>query len=224
MVVKGSAPFCIALALLSACGTAKRGITDGRYMANGAPVQVQVLNDTIAVMPSDTSSARTAGYLLLPTAPNAQRPQRFVLQQTSFDVDVLTTLLKFRPAQGALPAQMETDLSGSLFFGRRTDRYVHTYPAGPFARSKRNERHQGISGGLLIGLGGAPINPWVTQNRVTAEYTGVVLGYGGAVIVAVDRTSVGVALGWDHLLDPNAALWSYEGHAWLGLIFGLNLN
>lgn len=215
---------CFALALLCACGTAKRGITDGRYVANGAPVHVQVLNDTISILPLDTPRTPNTAHVLLPTLPSAQRPQRYVLRQTSFDVDVLTTLLKFRPAQGDLQPQMESNLSGALFFGRRTDRYAYTYPASPFQRAKRTERHQGISGGLLIGLGGAPINPWVTDYRVAAEYTGVVLGYGGAVIVAVDRTSVGVALGWDHLLDRNAALWSYEGHAWLGLVFGLNLN
>lgn len=208
--------------LACACNTAKHGIADGYYRVNDRPVQVQVLNDTIALFPADGDTS--ALPMLPPVVPTTARPEQVVLRQTSFDVDVLTTLLKYRPAEGPLQRQLETNLSGSLFLGRRTDRYSYSYPAGGPARTKRLESHQGISGGVLVGLGGAPINPWVTDYRVDQEYTGVVLGYGLACIGAVDRTSVGVALGWDHLLDANADIWLYEGRPWLGLMFGLNLN
>jgi hypothetical protein len=211
-------------ALLGACNSSKHGITEGRYQANGHAVQVQVLNDTIALLPLDSTAGDRRLLVLPPVVPTAQRPPRHAIYQHSFDVDVLTTLLKYRPAQDGAQPQLETQLSAALFLGRRTDHYNYSYPVSPFPRTERKEGHWGLSGGAILGLSGAPINPWVTHGRVEAEYTGVVLGYGAACIGAVGSTTVGLALGWDHLLDENATRWIYEDRPWLGLVLGLNLN
>jgi hypothetical protein len=68
------------------------------------------------------------------------------------------------------------------------------------------------------------MNPWVTENQITQEYDGVVWSKGIAGIIGIDNFTIGLALGWDHLLDKNKNYWIYQGKPWLGLAFGLNLN
>jgi hypothetical protein len=68
------------------------------------------------------------------------------------------------------------------------------------------------------------MNPWVTENQINIEYDGVVWTNGLVVIMGLNKFAVGLALGWDRLLDDNRKYWIYEKQPWLGLAVGLNLN
>ncbi len=68
------------------------------------------------------------------------------------------------------------------------------------------------------------MNPWVTNDRITIEYDGVVWTKGITGILGLNRFSVGVAAGWDDLLDRNKPYWIYQRKPWAGFALGLNLN
>jgi hypothetical protein len=213
---------CIGILLGAAsCGTAKHGITDGRYKLGQEDVRVEVINDTIHVL-HGSSGAPLLG--LPPAMPSGRQPAPARLVQHSFDLDLLTIPLKYRPAAADLQPQLETQVSAALYLGRRTDRYRYHYPDDRFARLEREERHLGLSFGAIGGLGGANVGPASSTGRIAADYVGVVGSYGIAVIGAVDRASLGIAMGRDHLLNSDARLWSHEGAPWIGFAFGLNLN
>lgn len=90
--------------------------------------------------------------------------------------------------------------------------------------SLQEERRLGLSFGAIAGLGGAGVGPASSVGRIPAGTVGVVGSFGIAIIGAVDRASLGIAAGRDHLLNSDAARWSHEGAPWIGFAFGLNLN
>ncbi|WP_165940196.1 MULTISPECIES: hypothetical protein [Dyadobacter] len=57
-----------------------------------------------------------------------------------------------------------------------------------------------------------------------SEYDGLVWGKGIAGIIGINNFTIGLAIGFDNLLDKNKQVWIYQGKPWLGLAFGLNLN
>jgi hypothetical protein len=68
------------------------------------------------------------------------------------------------------------------------------------------------------------MNPSVTNSLVAIEYDGVVWSKGVAGIIGLNSFTTGLALGWDHLLDPNRKYWIYKDKPWIGFVFGLNIN
>jgi len=89
---------------------------------------------------------------------------------------------------------------------------------------QRQINHFGFSGGLFLGLGNTALNPSTTDNNISIEYDGLVLQKGIAGIVAVNKLTIGVSLGFDKLLDKNSKTWIYQNKPWFGLMLGLNLN
>ena len=68
------------------------------------------------------------------------------------------------------------------------------------------------------------MNPWVTNNQIVTEYDGVVWSKGVAGIIAINNFTIGLAIGFDDLLDNNKKYWIYQAKPWVGFAFGLNLN
>lgn len=149
---------------------------------------------------------------------------RHMFRQGSFDFDFLTIPFKYRGSTDALPRQFNTNLNGVLYIGHRVDAYLVKFRNTPFSKQERRISHLGLSYGVFSGFGGTAINPWVTRYQVSSEYDGVVWSKGLAAIIGIDNISLGLALGFDNLLDQNRRWWIYENHPWFGLAFGLNLN
>lgn len=63
-----------------------------------------------------------------------------------------------------------------------------------------------------------------TNNAIATEYDGLILQKGIAGIVAINKLTIGVSVGFDDLLDRNNKNWIYENKPWFGLMLGLNLN
>ncbi len=149
--------------------------------------------------------------------------QRFI--KASLDIDVLTALLKIRPEiKNGLPIQLNTNFNGNVYVGHRTDIYHIKYKKNPLDIYKRQINHIGLSGGLFLGLGNTALNPSTTNNAITTEYDGLVLQKGIAGIVAINKLTVGLSMGFDNLLDENKHTWLYQNKSWFGLMLGLNLN
>lgn len=212
--------------------TPKYALTDGTYYSSlfGSKQRVYVATfmDTIRVSALPGAAARQV--------PAAHRVLRFAPEQahgpitahgftkSSFDVDFLTIPFKYRPPVASFPRQFNTNLNGAIYLGYRFDRFGLSYRQSPLQTDVRRVTHYGLSVGAFTGLGATAINPWVTQNLVNAEYDGVVWSKGIAGIAGIDNVTVGVALGWDDLLDTNQSVWIYERRPWIGLAFGLNIN
>lgn len=143
---------------------------------------------------------------------------------TSLDFDFLTLPVKYRPSRENFPPQLSSSLNGSVFLGYRRDLYRIEYEKLIGGKYKRDISHFGYAIGAFSGLGITAMNPWVTTNSIPIEYDGMVWLKGISFILGIENYSVGVALGWDHLLDKNRNSWIYEGKPWAGITIGLNLN
>ncbi|MFD2037417.1 hypothetical protein ACFSKL_21650 [Belliella marina] len=141
-----------------------------------------------------------------------------------FDVDVITIPFKYRFPVGNQPQQLSTNLNASVYAGYRTDYYSLKYRRNKFGQLERGTKHYGLSFGAFSGFGSSPITPWFTNDQITEEYDGLVWSNGIAVSIGIDYLNLGIALGWDRLLDQNSNLWVYQRKPWLGLIIGININ
>ncbi|MEI6949914.1 hypothetical protein V9K67_22195 [Paraflavisolibacter sp. H34] len=169
----------------------------------------------------------TGMFTLLPPQGEAlpqSYPNGIHFHQKSFDVDFLSILFKYRPPVQGFPNQFTTSLNGAVYLGYRTDVYSLDFTTDPLGCHSRETNHYGFSFGGFTGVGATAMNPWVTNERISIEYDGVVWSKGLAGILGLNRFTVGLALGWDHLLDRNKRVWIYQQKPWAGLAFGLNLN
>jgi hypothetical protein len=101
---------------------------------------------------------------------------------------------------------------------------VVNYIANPLSKSDRIVNHFGFSLGAFAGLGNTFMSPTNTNNLLQKEYDGILWSRGLAGFLAINNFTVGLALGFDRLLDKNHTIWIYQNKPWLGLAFGLNLN
>lgn len=146
------------------------------------------------------------------------------LFKREFDVDVFTLPFKIRPAREGVPPQLNSNFNAAVYLGRRLDFYrFQTRRIAP-GITQRHLRERGFGYGLFAGLGSTAINPFVTRDQVTTQYEGVVMDVGLAAIYDARVFNVGLAMGFDHLMDPNRRHWIYQRKPWFGVLFGLNLN
>lgn len=146
------------------------------------------------------------------------------LLKRELDVDVFTLPFKIRPAREGVPPQLNSNFNAAAYLGRRLDVYrFQTRRIAP-GIIQRQLREQGFGYGLFAGLGSTVINPFVTRDQVTTEYEGLLVHAGLASIYDTRVFNVGLAVGVDHLMDPNRRHWIYQRKPWFGVLFGLNLN
>ena len=214
--------------IFSRCATlqnnAKYDLSEGKYQLkiDHKKFNCYVENNGDSIKITNLSSKISTS---LPEQINVFYPvkQRFI--KPSLDIDILTTLLKIRPqVRQIIPAQLTTTFNGNLYIGHRTDVYQISYQQNPLGKYKRKVNHFGISGGIFVGLGNTIITSTTTYNGITSEYEGITLQKGLAGIVAVNKLTVGLSLGFDNLLDSNQDFWIYQNKPWYGLMLGLNLN
>ena len=150
-----------------------------------------------------------------------ERGKEQIFLKTSFDVDVMTVLFKYRPSAAGFPRQINTDFNGNLFLGYRQDRYDLKFKK---SRSgvKKELYHFGYTLGGFAGIGSTFVSSWTTNYQTTDEYDGFILSRGLAVMVAINNLTVGGGIGWDYLTDRDKNIWIYQNKPWLGLTLSLN--
>lgn len=141
--------------------------------------------------------------------------------KTSLDLDLSTAVLKYRPAVADVPPQLNANVNGMLYAGFRRDFFKIKSRTDPLKKSRSFIRHTGFDFGLFSGLGITMINPTVTGNNITQEYDGIVFQKGFSVFGTYENLSVGLALGFDNLLDHNKSHWLYNRKPWIGIILGV---
>ncbi|HZF65467.1 MAG TPA: hypothetical protein VEZ55_13310 [Chitinophagaceae bacterium] len=160
--------------------------------------------------------------------PKDTKPDSFTVyhfRKNSFDIDLATILLRYRPALDETPHQFApAPFNWSAFFGYRTDLYKLNYKQTPLRKYKRDITHYGFSGGLFTGIGSTAIHNGVTRGNVTVGYDAPVFLTGVAAFFGIERFSYGFASGYDFLLDQNRRHWIYQGRRWYGLSVGWNIH
>ncbi len=226
--------FCIALSSCSGLQKiAKKDFNDGFYTQRIAganqKVYVEIDNETVRINATKKVNNQqiidtTKIHALFTKEINVNINHSISLSNASLDIDFLTIPLKYRASETNVPKQLNTNLNGAVYLGYRTDRYILSYAANAKGKANRMINHLGISMGAFTGLGNSFMSPTTTNNILQQEYDGLVWSKGIAAIFAVNNFTLGLALGFDHLLDQNRSIWIYESKPWLGLAFGLNLN
>jgi hypothetical protein len=190
-------------------------------------VYLDVIEDSIIVYPLindagtidvDTSTFRILHVSEIKTG-NDFYGYRFV--KNSLDLDLNTILLKYRPARGAIPNQLNANLNGSFYVGFRKDYFKMITKTSKLHEESTYCRHLGFDFGLFAGIGITPINPSVTGDVVEEEYDGIVFQKGIGSFLTFDRMSLGIVLGFDNLLDKNSKSWLFNQQPYLGLSIGI---
>lgn len=195
--------------------------------ANSEMVYLNINSDSISVYPvikkgqspdPDDSGARD--FVLYKIGPgNYLHNSTFI--KRSADIDLSSVVLKYRPGLSNVPPQLNSNINGVIYTGFRTDYFkIKT------VHSKLNDvntfiRHTGFDFGLFAGIGITPVNPTVTENNTTQEYDGIIFQKGFSVFATYEHMSVGLAIGFDNLLDRNRNIWIYNQKPWIGLVLGI---
>ncbi len=155
---------------------------------------------------------------------SGQRYSSWTFQRTEIDVDIFTLPFKIRPARTNLPAQLNSNFNAAVYVGRRIDLYNFRYKTITPTFAVRQLRRRGFGYGLFGGVGSTVINDFVARIPLGIEYDGVVVNAGFATLYDARIFNIGLALGFDHLIDNNRQHWIYQQKPWFGVLFGLNLN
>ncbi len=222
--------------VVSGCNTIKE--TSKHQMESGVyhvknysskPFYVVVKEDSITMHPARKTKGRwladpsLTSIIHLKTAnPNGRQQTKFV--NSSFDLDVMSILFKYRPYTAGFPNQLNTNFNAAEFIGYRSDLYILSFDKDPLGTYHRSINHFAFSFGGFVGLGATPMNPSVTNNFIQSEYDGVVITKGIAGLIGVGEFTFGMGLGLDHLLDKNRKAWIYQRKPWCGFTVGFNIN
>lgn len=100
--------------------------------------------------------------------------------------------------------------------------YKIVSPVHPLHEEKSLIRQIGFDLGFFAGIGSSPVNPTVTNNKVNQEYDAMIFQKGIAGFISINKMSIGLAVGFDNLLDKNKSLWIYNQKSYLGLIISVS--
>ena len=213
----------------------KNNFNDGIYQTRRFSVNkvyiMKIDDDTISIFPvlefKDSTAILTNKRVNYTTRQKKFKDNLTVhtYYKPSFDLDVITLAMKYRPAESGIPNQLTTNFNGAVFCGYRIDAYKLKYKRTPLNNYKQSITHLGYSGGLYAGIGSTAINGTVIVDpNSSVLYDGVVLTGGIALNIAVERIAFGLSLGADYLMDQYRNRWIYEGKPTAGFTIGLNLK
>jgi hypothetical protein len=140
----------------------------------------------------------------------------------SADVDLTSIIFKSRHSRDDVPNQFSADLDIALYAGVRKDFYTMVSPAHSLSEEKSYVRQIGFDLGVFAGIGSTPVNPTVTNNKISQEYDAMIFQKGIAGFISINKMSVGLALGFDNLLDKSKSSWIYNQKPYLGLIISVS--
>lgn len=212
----------------------KHSFNDGIYQtkrfSHNKVYVLKVDDDTLSVFPvlefKDSTAILTKQRVNYTGIQKKMKDGKVVhnFYRPSFDLDVMTIPVKYRPATNLLPNQLTANFNGALYGGYRIDNYRVTYKRTPLNEYKQKVKHIGYSVGLFAGVGNTLIDAFALTNHYDTQYEGVLFISSIAANVAVSNLTFGISFGPDYLLDHNKQLWIYEGKPCIGFTVGLNIN
>ena len=195
--------------------------------ARSTDIYVNLIEDSVTVYQTTLK-----GKSKVPDLPSSQgitisniKPGSFLYNATfvkkSVDFDLSTVITKYRPTSSGVPNQLSYNINAIFYLGLRKDFYMIKSHLSPLKTCKSNIRQIGFDAGFFAGVATTPINTTVTNSQILLEYDGIVFQKGIAAFFTIERMSVGIALGFDNLLDKNSRVWVFNQKPWLGLILGI---
>jgi hypothetical protein len=190
-------------------------------------IYADVSGDSITIYPvifegnlkqPDTNHPVSFNLMNVKTGDNFSR-STFVYK--SVDIDLSTILFKYRPEKQGVPGQLNFNLNGAIYTGIRRDFYRITPYKSPLKVETSYINHIGFDAGFFAGIGTTAVNPTVTLNKIDQEYDGLVFQKGIAAFITFGNFSVGLACGFDNLLDKNKSVWIYNQKPYLGIVIGI---
>ena len=140
----------------------------------------------------------------------------------SVDVDLTSILFKYRHPRDDVPGQFSADLNFAIYMGFRKDFYKVASSVPPLQEEKSFIRQFGFDLGIFAGIGTSPVNPTVTNNIISQQYDAMVFQKGVAGFISIGNMSLGLAVGFDNLLDKGKSSWIYTQKPYLGLIISVS--
>jgi|WetSurMetagenome_2_1015567.scaffolds.fasta_scaffold72718_2 hypothetical protein len=195
--------------------------------ANSERVFLNIDDDSISVYPvirkgksREADASGAMGFILDSIEPGSVL-YNSTLIKTSADIDLSSVVLKYRPGLSDVPPQLNSNINGVIYSGFRKDYFKIKSGHSKYDNANTLIRHTGFDFGLFAGIGITPVNPTVTANNISQEYDGIVFQKGFSVFATYEHMSVGLAIGFDNLLDRNKNFWIYNQKPWIGLVLGI---
>jgi hypothetical protein len=222
------------IVFLTSCNTLEKssmhGFNSGYYKLESKQksdqnVYVDVTDEKIDVYHQTKKQPDTNPFLTIPLIPSDSiQISPVVFKKESLDIDITAILLKYRPSVYGLPGQMTTDFNIGLYAGWRYDSYKIVSRRDPLDKNHHKINNWGYDFGLFAGPGATLLSPFTTQNKVTDEYSGMIIQTGIAGFIESNLASFGIAVGFDSLLNSDREVWIYDKKPWVGFIVGIALN
>ncbi|MFN6327514.1 MAG: hypothetical protein ACK4WA_01945, partial [Chitinophagales bacterium] len=178
----------LAIALLSSCNTLEKASTHGFYSGyyrqksenkDIKNVYVDVTNDQINVYQHKNQEPDQKQFSTISlNANDTPGFNKMVFMKQSLDFDLTAVLMKYRPSNYGLPAQLTTDLNIALYSGWRHDSYHITRKKDPLGKRYYKINNRGYDFGFFAGPGTTLISPFTTQNKKADEYSGMIIQTG----------------------------------------------
>jgi hypothetical protein len=222
------------IVFLTSCNTLEKasthGFNSGSYkleskQKSDQKVYADVTEEKIDVYHQTENQPDKNAFLTISLKPSDSLPiGPVVFKKESIDIDITAILLKYRPSVYGLPGQMTTDFNIALYSGWRHDSYTIKSKRDPLGKSHHKITDWGYDFGLFAGPGATLISPFTTQNKVTNEYSAMIIQTGMAGFIESNMASFGIAIGFDYLLNSDREVWIYNKKPWVGFIVGIALN
>lgn len=140
----------------------------------------------------------------------------------SVNIDLTSIIFKSRSSMDDVPNQFSADLDVAIYAGFRKDFYKIVSPAHPLHEENSSIMQIGFDLGVFAGIGSSPVNPTVTNNKISQEYDAMIFQKGIAGFISINKMSFGLAVGFDNLIDKNRSSWIYNQKPYLGLIISVS--
>jgi hypothetical protein len=140
----------------------------------------------------------------------------------SVNIDLTSIIFKSRSSMDDVPNQFSADLDVAIYAGFRKDFYKIVSPAHPLHEENSSIMQIGFDLGVFAGIGSSPVNPTVTNNKISQEYDAMIFQKGIAGFISINKMSFGLAIGFDNLIDKNRSSWIYNQKPYLGLIISVS--
>jgi hypothetical protein len=195
--------------------------------AKPSRVYTEVIDDSIIVYPVTSEGGKEFPNTSSSIGTRVSRIKtdnylyKSCFKNNSLDIDLTSILFKSRHSMDDVPNQFSADLNFAIYAGFRRDYFKIISPINPFHEARSFIRQISFDLGAFAGIGSSPVNPTVTNNRVSQAYDAMIFQKGVAGFISVNKMSIGLAVGFDNLIDKNKSLWIYDQKSYLGLIISV---
>lgn len=196
--------------------------------ADPSRVYINVIEDSIVVYPVITEGKKESPDISSGMGLRVSRIKtdnyfyKSCFVNNSVDVDLTSILFKYRHPRDDVPGQFSADLNFAIYMGFRKDFYKIESSVHPLHEEMSFIKQFGFDLGIFAGIGTSPVNPTVTNNKISQQYDAMIFQKGVSGFISYDNISIGLAIGFDNLVDKNKASWIYNQKPYLGLVIGIS--